>query len=154
MPREGRAYALDGSLVRQIKKLLDESGGLVNRSTGRKRKTYSFGSGSTAGFGYAVVREIDPAFPWELEASIATPIDRAAGDWEIADETVTMFTDNVESRYYGPFVWNGDAQSFHVKFLLKTRIEPTGVVIEQGLRLPYLVTQPANPPSQCQIIAG
>lgn len=155
MPRRGRAYALDEGLLTKLVAMLRESGGMYNRGQLRKRTKYSFGStGGTAGFGYAVIRSIDPDFPWTVTASVATPVDRAAGEWSIAEETVDMFTDNVDSRYYRPFIWNGQPTSFHAKFLLKTRIEPDGIIIQQGIRLPYLATQPANPPSQCQILGG
>lgn len=157
MPRSTRrAYALDYGLLIEIMRLVRGHGGVYSDPRRLHRKTYSFGGGGGGGpgFGYAVVREIDTAFPWVLDASVAVPVDRAAGEWEISDDVVQMFTDNVESRYYLPFVWNGNANTFHPGFLLKTRAEAGGTVIEQGLRLPYLSTQPANPPTQCQIIAG
>lgn len=155
MARSGKAYALDGNLLRRLIRMEKLHGGQYLPLHRMHRKTYSFGgTGGTAGFGYAVIRSIDPDFPWTVTASVATPVDRAAGEWSIAEETVDMFTDNVDSRYYRPFIWNGQPTSFHAKFLLKTRIEPDGIIIQQGIRLPYLATQPANPPSQCQILGG
>lgn len=109
------------------------------------------GGGGGNPFGYCVVRSYTDLSPWTLQIQKVVPVDRALGTWDVVGDIFTGYTHVIRSRYYQPFVWNGNVTSIHEGHILPTFNEGGNIVVLQHTKM-ALVAQPTiRPITDCQV---
>lgn len=150
MGLSGAGVVFDRRTASIIARTIRDNGAVVNR---RPRRTYAFGGGGGGGnpFGYCVVRSYTDLSPWTLQVQRVVPIDRALGTWDVVGDIFTAFTHVIRSRYYQPFVWNGNVATIHEGHILPTFNEGGNIVVFQHAKM-ALVAQPTiRPITDCQV---